>query len=188
MTAIIIPRKKFAVYDNETTGLTVHPKASLSLQPRIIEFAGIITDGIEILDEIEFICNPQQAIEEIITKITGLKNEDLEDKPPFEHFIPQVAAYFAQADVAVAHNLSFDRALLQYDMQRADRDFEGLNFPKILCCTVEQSMHQFGRRMKLSELYELYIGPYVQKHRAMDDIRLLHAVCGAMGVYNAFNQ
>lgn len=186
MAAIIIPRKKFAVYDNETTGLTVHPKASITLQPRIIEFAGIITDGVEILDEIEFICNPDQAIEEIITKITGLKNEDLQDKPPFVEFVPQVAAFFAQADVAVAHNLSFDRSLLEYDLKRSGLMLSDINFPSILCCTVEQTMHQFGRRMKLSELYQLYVGEYVQKHRAMDDIRLLNQICLTMGVYDGF--
>ncbi|UVN13624.1 hypothetical protein FBPa24_0025 [Pseudomonas phage vB_PaeM_FBPa24] len=48
----------FAVWDTETTGLPFHQRVSLRKQPRIIEFAGVITDGEKILDEVEFICNP----------------------------------------------------------------------------------------------------------------------------------
>lgn len=184
---VFIPyRKKFLVFDNETTGLTVHPKSSIRLQPRIIEFAAIITDGVETLDSLEFLCNPGIPLEEIITKITGLTDESLKDQPPFAVNVDAIGKLFAQADVAIAHNLSFDKSMLEYDMLRAGRSFAELNFPLIPCCTVEQSFHQFGRRVKLSDLYEMYCGPYVQKHRAMDDIRLLDELCKAMGVYRAF--
>jgi len=186
--AVFIPyRKKFLVFDTETTGLTVHPEASIGLQPRIIEFAGIITDGVEILDSHEFLCNPGIALEEIITKITGLKNEHLDDKPSFGAFIDGLQTFWLGVDVAVAHNLSFDSSLLEYDFIRAKRDFAASGFPSIPCCTVEQTMHQFGRRMRLQDLYELYCGTYVQKHRAMDDITLLHELCGKLGVYDAFS-
>lgn len=186
MTAIIQRRKTFAVFDTETTGLTVHPSAQLGLQPRIIEFAGIITDGFEIIDTIEFICNPGIALEQIITDITGLKNEDLEDQPFFDNFIDEISVFFSQADAVVAHNLSFDRDMLSYDLKRAGCTIDRVNWPDIQLCTVEQTFHQYGRRMKLSELHELLLGPYVQKHRAMDDIGLLHNVCLKLGVYNAF--
>lgn len=186
MSVFIPYRKKFGVFDTETTGLTVHQKSELRLQPRIIEFAGIITDGVEVLDSIEFLVNPMIPLEEIITKITGLTDEKLEDQAEFPEYFDQVAAYFAKADVVVAHNLSFDTNMLKNDCRRFGLDFAGLNFPAIPCCTVEQTMHQYGRRMKLSDLYEMWVGPYVQKHRAMDDITLLHELCKVMGVYNAF--
>jgi DNA polymerase III alpha subunit (gram-positive type) len=185
MAVFIPPRKKFLVHDTETTGLTVHPEASIGLQPRVIEFAGIITDGVEVLDQFEFMCNPGIALEEIITKITGLTNADLDDKPFFMDFIDELEKFWGVADVAVAHNLSFDKSLLMYEFRRAGQELG--NYPSIPCCTVEQTMHQFGRRMKLQDLYEMYCGPYVQKHRAMDDITLLHELCGKLGVYDAFN-
>lgn len=176
---------KFAVFDFETTGLTVHPKANLGQQPRAIEFGGIITDGVEILDQLEFLCNPGIALEEIITKITGLTNADLDNEPFFVEFIDALDSFFAGSDVAIAHNLSFDSAIMTYDCRRVGRELQ--NFPKIMCCTVEQTMHQFGRRMKLQDLYEMYCGPYVQKHRALDDVKLLHELCQKIGVYRAFN-
>jgi DNA polymerase III epsilon subunit-like protein len=181
----------FSVFDWETTGLPFHPDAELSKQPRAIEFGGIITDGEEILDTLEFICNPGIAIEAIITEITGLKNEDLEDKPPFEHFIPQLTGYFAATRGRIAHNLSFDKGILAFDLRRLGKTLDevcwrGSNGDAIEICTVEQTFMKYGKRMRLQDLHELHFGPYVQKHRALDDVILLHKIAKAEGVYEAF--
>jgi len=173
------------VFDTETTGLTKHPLSPLKHQPRIIEFAGIITDGVNILHELEFKCNPGVPLDAIITKITGITDDDLVDMAPFSEYIPQLAEFFAKADVSIAHNHSFDKSLLTYDLRRANMELEEINFPGRNICTVEQTFHQYGRMMKLSELYELHVGLYVQKHRAMDDIMLLHRVCQCLGIYTA---
>lgn len=173
------------VFDTETTGLTGHPKAELSIQPHVIEFAGILTDGHEIIDTLEFKCNPGIKLEEIITKITGLKDEDLEDMAPLGDYVQQLAEFFGRATYSIAHNHSFDRDVLYYDLGRFGATLEDIKLPSRNVCTVEQTFHQYGRYMKLSELYEIYIGPYEQKHRAMDDILMLHKVCGEIGLYSA---
>jgi len=182
----------FSVFDTETTGLPFHREADLRLQPRIIEFAGLITDGKEILSTVEFICNPGIAIEPIITKITGLTNEDLEDKPPFSHFVPQVKAYFGATRGRIAHNLSFDKGMLVFDLSRLGLDLEAVdwhvnaNGEKALeICTVEETFHQYGKRQRLQDLYQRHFGPYEQKHRALDDVILLHKIAQAEGVYDA---
>jgi DNA polymerase III epsilon subunit-like protein len=177
---------RFAVFDTETTGLPIHKDGPLSLQPRVIEFGGIITDGHEIIRELEFICDPKMQISDEITKITGLKNSDLRGKPEFDDFIPQLQSFFMDADAYVAHNASFDRHMLQFDLRRYKKDLPYIFFPRIPICTVEETFHMYGRRMKLIELYELLVGPYVQKHRAIDDVRLLHAICQKIGLYEAF--
>ena len=176
----------FAVADTETTGLPLHRKAKLSQQPRIIEVAGIITDGINILDEFEVIVNPGVAIEQIITEITGLKNDDLEDKPSFSEVINPIGEYFKKADAVIFHNASFDRSMFVYDLEHIGKTLTDIMWPQLTICTVEESMHRYGRRMKLIELYELLVGPYTQKHRALDDVKLLHEVCKTMGVYKAY--
>lgn len=176
----------FMPFDFETTGLTAHHQAPLGLQPRPIEFAGIITDGKKIIEEIELIINPEVIIEAIITKITGLTNEDLEDKPTFSDSFEQISGFMAKADVAIAHNLSFDKNIAQYACERMGKSLEDLNFPKIQLCTVEQMYPIFGRRMKLQELYEMHFGKYEQKHRALDDVLLLHQICGKIGIYDIF--
>lgn len=179
---------KFAVLDWETTGLTMHPQAELQKQPRAIEFAGIITDGETIFDELEFICNPGQEIEPIITKITGFTNEDLYTKEYFNKYASDLTSYFAQADCAISHNLSFDRAIARIESEHMGVALSDFSWPRLEACTVEQTFHMFGRRMKLSELYEIKFGKYEQKHRAMDDLMLLHKVCQSYGVYDALKR
>lgn len=175
------------VFDTETTGLTKHPKAEADIQPRIIEFAGILTDGVEILDVLEFKCNPGIELEAIITKITGLTDAQLANLEPFgtKVNIDALAAFFKKGQVTIAHNHSFDRDLLTYDLARFDRKLSDINFPDRNICTVEQTVHHYGYGQKLSALYEEYVGPYVQKHRALDDIMLLHRVCQEINLYRA---
>lgn len=177
--------KIFAVYDTETTGLTKHPQADLDDQPRIIEFAGILTDGKKIIHEIEFICNPCQAIDEVITKITGLTNADLVDKPPFSHFVDSLSRYFGRAHFAIAHNASFDRSLVKYDLQRIGKSLSDVNFPAKMFCTVEETSPFYGYDRKLDALYNERVGEYVQTHRALSDVKQLHEVCLNMGIYKA---
>jgi DNA polymerase III alpha subunit (gram-positive type) len=176
----------FATFDTETTGLPFHKDAELDQQPRIIEFAGIITDGVEIIDQLEFIVNPGIVIEQVITDITGLKNEDLIDKPDIIEYIPKLKAFFSQADATIAHNLSFDKSMAHYDLLRRRLRLSDISWPAIEICTVEQTFHQYGRRMRLIDLVEKHIGPYTQKHRAMDDVMLLHELCKVLGVHDAF--
>jgi DNA polymerase III epsilon subunit-like protein len=178
----------FAVFDTETTGLPWHRDAELSTQPRIIEFGGLLTDGIEIIDTLEFICNPGIAIEAIITEITGLKNEDLQDKPPFSEFVPQVGAFFQRAQGVIAHNEAFDKAMLAYDLARIKMHLSDIFWPLVEVCTVEQTFHQYGQRMRLQDLYAIHCGEWVQKHRALDDVMKLHEVAQKLGVYDAFKE
>ncbi|QDH49631.1 DNA polymerase III subunit epsilon [Pantoea phage Kyle] len=176
----------FTVFDTETTGLTVHHQAPLGLQPRPIEFAGIITDGKEIIDTLELIINPEIIIEEIITKLTGLTNEDLEVNKTFAEQHEQIADFISRGQAIIAHNMSFDKNIIDYAARRIGLTLDDMKFPKIQICTVEQFYPQFGRRMKLQELYELFIGKYTQKHRALDDIMMLHKICQTQGVYDIF--
>jgi DNA polymerase III alpha subunit (gram-positive type) len=178
----------FSVFDTETTGLPFHPDAPLESQPRIIEFGGLITDGDRIFNTLEFICNPGVEIEPIITEITGLKNEDLADKPPFSHFVGDLANHFAEAQGAIAHNLSFDKGMLYFDLTRIGSDLARINWPSIEICTVEQTFHERNMRRRLQDLYAEICGPYVQKHRALDDVKLLHRICQELGIYEIFKE
>ncbi len=177
----------FSIFDTETTGLPYHKDADLRKQPRIIEFGGIITDGKEILNTLEFICDPGVHLDQVITDITGLTDAAVKGKPPFKAFIPQLKEYYGSTGARVSHNLSFDRSMLEFDLRRQGEGLDAIAWmPAIEICTVEQTFHQYGRRMKLTELYNIYCGPYVQKHRALDDVILLHEVCKAIGLYEAF--
>lgn len=175
----------FCVFDFETTGLTKHRAAPVNIQPRAIEFAGILTDGVDIIDEFEVMMNPGVALEEIIVKITGLTNEILDNEPTFKEAYPGIRDFIVRADYMVAHNASFDRAIMRYEAERLGLTLEDVGFVGRPICTVEEMYPQLGYRIKLADLYARLVAPYEQKHRAMDDIKLLHQVCQAAGIYRS---
>jgi len=170
------------IFDTETTGLPKHPNAKDGVQPRIIEFAAALVDRDgEVLDTIDRLINPGIPLEAIITKITGLTDESLAEEPPFLAVLPDIAAFFRAADQMIAHNLPFDSTLLQLELARnAVSEFP---WPRAALCTVQEHAEEWGRRPKLKELYEHYMGaPLDQKHRALDDVMALVDVCRAAEV------
>lgn len=175
-------KQRTIVFDCETTGLLLHPLAALSLQPRIIEFgAALLEDGEEV-HRISLLINPQQDISDEITKITGIKNEDLHDQPPFAERLPFIRAAFAGCDLMVAHNLSFDRGMMRNELRRLEvTDFP---WPAKGICTVELFREQWGHRPNLKKLYAATIGaPLEQSHRAADDVGALVEIVQKAGVW-----
>lgn len=171
------------IFDTETTGLILHPAAKDELQPRIIEWGGLLVDehGTE-LKELNVLINPGRPLSADITRITGLTDADLADQPPFSAVAGQLKEMFAEADVLIAHNLPFDHTMMELDLRRA-RMLESWPWPKLNVCTVQEHAEEWGHRPKLTELYEYYTGhPLAQSHRAIDDVRALKTVCIAAGV------
>jgi DNA polymerase III epsilon subunit-like protein len=158
-------------FDFETTGLPLHPNAKMKLQPRVIE-AGfcLFNDKDEILEEHNFMINPEQPLEPIITKITGITDEDLADKPKFIQVWPQMRDIMQKADLLVAHNAPFDVYLLQLELNR--HDITTFVWPKHTLCTAQCYQEAWGRRPKLQQLYERVMGePMNQTHRALEDVQ-----------------
>ena len=160
--------------DFETTGLILPSSSDLVLQPRIIEIGAIkVSDKGSVVAELGELIDPKQEISAEITKITGIKPEQLKGKRTIEEVIPELADFFLGAHTLVAHNVAFDRDVLYFELLRTgwERRFP---FPPNQVCTVDSTMHIKGRRMKLTELYEHTQGkPLAQTHRAVDDVRAL---------------
>jgi DNA polymerase III epsilon subunit-like protein len=164
---------KAFIFDCETTGLVKNSLVPLEQQPRIIEFFGHLVDDVtgDILKEIEFFCDPGIPLDPIITRITGITPAQLIGQKKFAHYAPEVAWLIAQSDAAVAHNLSFDMAVLNADCERCG---EQPIWPDRLICTVEQSEWIKGHRLKLNDLHiELIGGPFTGAHRARTDVEAL---------------
>jgi DNA polymerase III epsilon subunit-like protein len=160
--------------DFETTGLILPSSSDLVLQPKIIEIGAIkVSDKGSVVAELGELIDPRQEISAEITKITGIKPEQLKGKRTIEEVIPELADFFLGAHMLVAHNVAFDRDVLYFELLRTgwERRFP---FPPNQVCTVDSTMHIKGRRMKLTELYEHTQGkPLAQTHRAVDDVRAL---------------
>jgi DNA polymerase III epsilon subunit-like protein len=173
---------KALIFDFETTGIPKHPEAKKEAQPRVIEFGGVLVDrsGKE-LQTLELLIDPQTPLEPIITKITGLTDDDLDGQPMFIEVEPQLRRLFAAADVMIAHNLPFDSTMLKLELDR--HSIADWPWPVRSVCTVQEHAEEWGKRPKLTELYEHYTGtPLQQTHRAIDDVRALLTCCIKSGI------
>jgi len=172
------------VYDTETTGLTIHPKAPLERQPRMIEFGAVLVDAEtgEVVEEASMLIDPEMEIEEQITRITGITPSDLHGQPRFRDVLPELRRLFGEAQGVVAHNLPFDKTILHCELARAEcTDFP---WPQAELCTVQLFRDEWGRNPKLTELYQHILGePLAQTHRALDDVRALVRIMKAASVW-----
>lgn len=169
------------IFDTETTGIPKHPDANMKVQPRIIEIAGVLVnpEG-NVTESFQYVINPEVKLEEIITKITGLTDEDLKGKPSFQDLFPALQEHFNQAEAVIAHNLPFDYTMVELECARLDGEFV---WPQNLICSVQEHYEEFGRRVSLKDLYEAYtMKPLQQTHRALDDVLALLEVCKASGL------
>lgn len=152
------------------------------VQPRIIEWAGVLADSEgNVVDELTMLINPEQPLEPIITKITGLTDEALADQPTFAQCAARLRSFFERATNLIAHNLPFDRTMMELELKR--HNITDWPWPATMTCTVQEHAEEFGRRPKLTELYEHYTGDKLdQSHRALDDVEALLTVAEHAGV------
>ncbi len=164
-------------FDTETTGLIRNIALHLSKQPHIIEI-GCVKHPIIGTQACNFqtLINPGIKLPEVITKITGLTDADMEDAPTFLEILDDLTAFFKGEDTLVAHNMPFDRNMLLFELRRAGVE-ETFPMPKKLIDTVHIARPLYGGNFKkLNWLYEDLIGPVKQTHRAFDDAKMLRDV------------
>ena len=164
--------KHALIFDTETTGLIKNSALPLEQQPHIIEFYGCIVDvdNGEIIADLDFICNPGIPLETVITKITGITDADVANKPPFSEFESSVRQLISRADTIAAHNLSFDWDMLCLEFRRCET-IDSVKWPMTRICTVEETEYMKGHRLNLSKLHTLLFDePFQGAHRANVDV------------------
>lgn len=169
-------------WDTETTGLLKPAAAGLSAQPYITEICAIkLSDDLETEEgmysqlfkvpvDIDVV---QPGDKKSIREMTGISNEMLADKNPFSAHWKEVADFFFGTDKMVAHNISYDRDMLKYELMRLNKV---LNFPWPMThiCTIEKTMKYKGHRLNLSALHEhLFGAKFEGAHRAETDVRAM---------------
>ena len=163
---------KTLLFDTETTGLRLPSIASQSRQPYIIEYYGCIVDETtwQIISEIDELISVPVPVTAEITKITGITPADLAGKPSFDALAPAIKQQIESVDRVVAHNATFDRDMVNGEM---DRHGFTVQWPEIVC-TVERTEHLFGHRLTMTALHEHLFGEgFKGAHRAKDDVAAL---------------
>ena len=122
--------KKYIVLDTETTGLEVKQGH------RVIEIGAVlVNDRKKSEDHFHSYLNPSRLIDEEASKVHGITNQDLEDKPSFDE-IAEEFINFIEGATLVIHNAPFDLGFLNNELQLAST-----SYPKIEeICEVEDSL------------------------------------------------
>jgi DNA polymerase III subunit epsilon len=105
------------VFDTETTGLNPG-QGDRIVEVGCIELINLLPTG----KEFQIYINPGRPVSEATVRITGITNETLRGKPPFESplVVDRLLEFFGDSPI-VAHNAEFDRGFLNYELELMGR-------------------------------------------------------------------
>lgn len=103
------------------------------------------------------------------TRVHGIKPKDTMEAPSFEELFP-VLAPLLSGQKMVAHNESFDRAVLQRTMNLYGLNYKSLKLPEKWICTSDLYRKAGLSKTKLSICCEL-MGIELDHHDALSDAR-----------------
>ena len=122
--------KKFIILDTETTGLEVQQGH------RIIEIGAVLLNDRKKSEEhFHTYLNPSRLIDEEASKVHGIMNEDLQDKPYFEE-VAEEFLEFVDGSTLVIHNAAFDVGFINNELKLASSKYPMLED----ICEIEDSL------------------------------------------------
>lgn len=133
----------------------------------------------QIINEYQSLVRVNRSIPEHVSKIHGITEEMLYNQPAPEQVYPELK-YFISDSLLVAHNAKFDIGFLRSEFQKLNLSINNQSI-----CTLEISRRRYPRlpNYKLGTIYRHLIGEQpadVQRHRALDDARMVAAIWLAM--------
>lgn len=112
-----------AFVDTETTGR--EPAVD-----RIVEIGVIVGRAGEIIARHNWLVNPERPIPEEVSKIHGITDADVRDKPTFREIAGELVGLLKGA-LPAAYNAKFDRSFLHEELRRAGVDLGPTNVPML---------------------------------------------------------
>lgn len=158
-------------FDTETTGLDPF-SGDRVMEVALVELR-VGPDGrVRERKDHAWMINPGIPIPRQITQITGIRDDDVANAPPFAMVAEEIGALFA-GGLAVAHNLPFDHAFLTAEFRAAGVPWHE---PLASIDTVDLSMKLTpeARSHKLGDVARRLDVQLVEAHRAANDA----AACG----------
>ncbi len=171
---------EFCVFDIETTGLSV-------MNCKITEIGAVRIKNGEIQAEFNTLVNPEEAISEEITKLTGITDEMVKDAPKISEALREFLD-FAGDSVLVAHNAGFDTSFIRKAADDCKYEFNNAYLDTV---ALSRYLIPELKNHKLDTLADhLGLGDF-NHHRACDDARMLAMIFAKLidrlheeGVYN----
>ncbi len=175
-------QKPLVIFDLETTGLDL-------VKDRVIQisYIKVYPDGKE--ERGNNLINPEKPIPTVVEELTGIKNEDVKDKPTFKQLAQTLNQIFSGSDIAGYNSNHFDVPLLAEEFLRAGIDFD---FSKCRLIDVQTIYHKMERR-NLAAAYKFYCGRKMEEdftaHRADEDTEATYRVLqGQLDMYTPEKQ
>lgn len=124
-----LDKLEICYFDLETTDFQPAPREegesleswfARSPKNRIVEFGAQIRVGEEIVDELYHFINPGFPIPEESSKIHGINDDVVKDKPMFKDVASEILLFMGKAEALCAYNgISFDKPYLEFEMSMA---------------------------------------------------------------------
>jgi DNA polymerase-3 subunit epsilon len=154
--------RPMAFVDIETTG-------GSHFTSRVLEVGVVRVENGQVTATYQTLLQPDEAIPEFITGLTGIRDQDVASAPRFASVASELAEILDGA-IFVAHNVRFDYSFMKMEFDRLDVPFK----PPMLC-TVRLSRRLFPqfRTHKLADLIERHQLSAPSRHRAYDDAHCL---------------
>jgi len=158
--------KNYVVFDLETTGKDTEKCG-------IVEVAALKVKDKEIVDEFQTLINPQMAIEKDAIDVHHIKDTDVAEAPTITEIWPKFKKFIGQ-DILIAHNgYAFDFKIIDRFAQQIDGSkitnvrYDSLIFARQMYPNDRNSIDA------LSVKFNLDPG---NRHRALDDVKVLHLI------------
>jgi DNA polymerase III subunit epsilon len=162
LTSMPIEELTFAVLDFETNGCPPRDRA--------IELGVSVWRCGEEVGSYERLIDPGTPVAPFVTRLTGIRQSDLEGCPGFEEILPEVVPLL-EGSVVVAHNLPFDRRILLDELDRAGGD-PALASPAVCTLRLARRLLPKEERKNLDALAERFGLNFTARHRALGDARV----------------
>ena len=165
----LILKNPLIFLDLETTGMNI-------VTDRIVEIAliKVYPDGRE--EEKQYRINPEMPIPELVSRIHGIYEDDIKDKPTFKEVAKNIAQFIEGCDFAGFNSNRFDIPLLAEEFLRADID---IDLKKRKFIDVQAIFHKMEKRT-LTAAYKFYCQkPLEDAHSAMADTKATYEVLKA---------
>ncbi|MGP1403130.1 MAG: exonuclease domain-containing protein [Catonella sp.] len=162
----------YTVFDLETTG--VSPQTD-----KVIEISAIKVRNGQAVDEFSSLVNPMRNIPYGATRVNGITDEMVADKPVFEKVLGDFLD-FIEDDILVGHNIhDFDMKFIHRDCEAFFRMFLGNDYVDTLPLA-RKCLPQIGHH-KLTDLALYYKISINGAHRALNDCRMNQLVFERLG-------
>jgi len=148
--------------DIETTGGSY-------LHSRVLEVAAVRFENGQMVDEFSVLLNPETYVPSEITRLTGIKAEDVVGAPIFSDIAERLYEFMDGA-IFIAHNVRFDYMFLKSEYGRLGMDFS----PKLLCTVrLSRALYPDQKGHSLAALIDRHNIPVLDRHRALEDARAI---------------